>query len=151
MQSWTPILIILLAGLSWFIWTTYRRQLLNKAVWVKRINPSTLQSVGDIKVNEDLIQVKFLWGTKTFSFRQIQQMKAYALTDWRLEEYEQVDILFDTANKITFNGSLQEHRAIVQTIASEIGIESNIWTWGFLPYLGDKMGRDLVFEKNKSR
>lgn len=151
MQSWTLILIIVLLGLSWFIWTAYRRLLLNREVWVKEINQSTLYSVGDIKVNADLIVVKFLWGIKTFSLQQIVQVKAFAQTDWGLEEYEQVDVLFDTDDKIIFNGSLQEHRDFVQTITQQIGIVDKTWSWGFLPHLGDKLGRDLVFQKNKSR
>ena len=151
MHSWTAILITVLLGLSWFIWTAYGRLLLNKIVWVKRINPPQIHSLGDIKVSGDYLVVKFFWGIKTFSLKQIKQIKAFGQTDWGLEEHEQVDILFDTAYKITFSGSLQEHREFVQTIAQQVGIVDKTWTWGFLPHLGDKLGRDLVFEKNKSR
>jgi hypothetical protein len=118
---------------------------------VKRINPSEIYFLGDMKVSGDFIIVKFLWSKKTFSLKQIKQIKAYAQTDWGLEEHEQVDILFETADKITFSGSLQEHREFVQTITQQLGIASKAWTWGDLPQHGDKLGRDLVFEKNKSR
>lgn len=151
MQSWTPILIIVLLGLSWFIWTVYGRLLLNKVVWVKRINPPEIHSLGDIKINGDLLAVKFLWGIKTFSLKQIKQIKAFAQNDWGLEEHEQIDILFDTAEKITFSASLQEHREFVQTITKKVGITDKTWIWGDLPQLGDKLGRDLVYEKTKSR
>jgi hypothetical protein len=145
MQSW--ILIIVLLGLSWFIWTAYGRLLLNRVVWVKRINPPEINYLGDIKVNGDLIAVKFLWGIKTFSIKQINQIKAFAQTDWGLEEHEQVDILFDTADKIIFSGSLQERREFVQTLFQQVGIADKAWTWGDLPQLGDKLGRDLVFNR----
>jgi hypothetical protein len=116
-------------------------------VFVKRINHTENNSVGDTKVSEGFIQVKFLWSKKTFSLNQINQIKAYAQTDWGLEEHEYVDILFDNNDKITFSGSLPEHRELVQQITQELGITDKSWNWGYLPHLSDWLGRDIVFTK----
>ncbi len=149
MEYWTPVLILILLGFIWFIWMVYGRLLLNKAVWVDKINPAGTPSLGDIKFNEDTISVLFFWGVKTFSLQQIEQIKAFAQTDWGLEEHEQVEMLFDTGDTISFCGSWQDHREIVQTITQQIGIAGVIWPWGDLPQRGDKWGRDIIFDRNK--
>ena len=147
MQFWTPFVIMILVSSIWLTWTIYGRQLLNKAVWAKSINPSILQFKGDIKIGQDTMLVKFWSSIKTLEFGQITQIKAYSQTDWGLEEYEQVDILFDNGNKIYFSGSLKEHREIIQAIVNSVSLQNQTWTWGFLPHLGDQLHRDVVFER----
>ena len=143
--------IILLVGLLFVAWIIYGRLLLNKIVWIKNIISSALQSTGDIKVDGDIIQVKFLWSVKTFSFEQITEIKAYMETNWGLEEYDQVDVLFENGNKICFRGLPREHQNVVQLITSSVGIQNKVWAWGFLPRLGDSMKRDIVFDKTNNR
>lgn len=147
MKSWILQLIMLSLGFCWFIWSVYGQQLLHKMTWINKTNHAVLQSIGNIKVNQDFLQVKFTWTVKNFSFRQIEQIKAYSQADWGLTEHEQIDILFDTGDKISFNGSLEAHREIILVIASGIGIQNKDWPWGCLPCSGDIMGRDIIYQK----
>lgn len=147
MKSWIIQLIILFVGLFCIALAIYRRQLLNKAIFVKTINHAALKSIGDIEVNQDFLRAKFYWTVKNFSFKQITQIKAYTQTDWGINESEQIDILFDTGDKISFSGSLAAHREMVQVIVSKVDIQDKDWAWGFLPFFGDITGKDIVYEK----
>lgn len=88
---------------------------------------------------------------KEFSINQIEEIKAYSLTDWGLSEYEQIDIKFDNKHKIKLDGSLVEHQNFTKFLLLRLGVKNKVLDWGFLPQLTDKMSRDIIFERNNIR
>ena len=122
--------------------------LLNKKILIRRINPEILKLVGDSILADNFIFVKFLWKTKQFHVSHIKQIRAYSLTDWGLTEYEQIDIILDGNYRIKFDASLNEHQNFIQSLLQQLGMSAKKLDWGFLPQHYDKMGNDLIFERN---
>ena len=150
MQNFIYILITCLILVMWFLWRVYGKILLNREVRVKHIGDVDHQSIGNLKYSKDTIEVRFIRNTKLFSLDQIVKIKAYSLATWGLEEIEQIEIYFDNANRIIFDGSLKEHRDFIEMIISKLGISDVTLRWGRLPHLGDKENRDTIFDKEKS-
>lgn len=149
MEKWP--LLFLLISLFYICWTIYGSLLLNREIFIKRIDPQDFKLVGDLTFREDNILVIFKWKMKEFSIDQIEEIKAYSITDWGLSEYEQIDINFDSTHKIKLDGSLVDHQNFSKFLLHQLGIKKEILDWGFLPQLNDKMRRDVIFEKNNLR
>lgn len=121
--------------------------LLSKKVFIKRINPQELKSVGDLLVKDDTLFILYRWKTVKHTVQQIERIKAYSLTSWGLVDYEQVDIIFTNNYQIKFDASIIEHQKLIEKLMEKIGQSIEILKWDFLPVLGDKLGRDVIFER----
>ncbi|MEJ8817239.1 hypothetical protein [Lacibacter sp. H407] len=150
MQNFIYILITCLILVMWFLWRVYGKILLNREVRISHIGDVDPHSIGNLKYSKDTIEVRFTRNTKLFSLDQIVKIKAYSLTTWGLEQFEQIEINFDNANRIIFDGSLKEHRDFIEVIISKLDISAVTLRWGRLPHLGDKENRDTIFDKEKS-
>ncbi|MEQ1531437.1 MAG: hypothetical protein ABL925_19150 [Methylococcales bacterium] len=125
--------------------------LLSKKVFIKRINPTEIKSIGDLIIEDEIILVLYRWKIVKHTLQQIERIKAYSLTSWGLVDYEQVDIKFIDNYQIKLDGSLTENRNFIESIMEQLSQDSKILNWDFLPQLGDKLGRDTIFEKNNIR
>ena len=149
MKELFVIFLIVLA--CYYCWTIFGYELLNKKVLIKRINPQNLKLVGDLILKGDYIFVMYRWRKKEFPIQQIEQIKAYCIVDWGLQEYEQIDIKFTNDYQVKLDGTMEDHQNFIESLMQQLGINNKICNWGFLPQLDDKMGRDVIFERNNIR
>lgn len=125
--------------------------LMNRAIWIKNINPNLFRSYGDLKFDSDSIHIKFFWNVKSFTLYQVSQIKAYAQTTWSLEDLERVDVIFKNGDKIYLSVGMEAHRKFIRKILSGLGAENKILEWGFLPHSGDHLQRDIVYDGEDRR
>ncbi|CAN5237344.1 hypothetical protein BH11BAC5_BH11BAC5_39690 [soil metagenome] len=86
---------------------------------------------------------------KKFSLKQINQIRAYSVVNFGLEEYEHVDIILEDDYQINLDPTLADHRYLIESLLVKLGTRNKLFETGFLPQKNDPNDRDIIFDKTQ--
>lgn len=144
------IIVFVIFGLVYVIWDSEIGLIMrNKQIDVSNISKENIpKKYGEISQMNQLIKLRFIWTTKTKSYSDISQIKAYLTVNFGLENhFNHLTIYFKDKDSATLDPNRSDHKEFVDTILIELDKSPFIWEIDFAS-LDDENKRDIISESN---